>query len=139
LAGPVVPLTASISGAKELVGPADINAPAGPPAVMKVLVNGDPVTPPAGRSDDFQWPRRAIAPFGSDPVVATTTEPLPVMKSPQETTVAAPASDARPVAAAAPRRSASSNPASGNAGSNRAPYQTQQQRSPGFSFFSFFR
>jgi hypothetical protein len=100
-----------------------------------VLVNGEAVASPAGRADDFKWPRRAIAPVGSDPIVATTTEPIPVMKPAPETTVAAPNSETRPVAAANPG-------ARKTATTGRAPPPPQQQwqqpnRSPGF--FSFFR
>jgi len=100
-------------------------------SVVRVLVNGEAVASPAGRADDFKWPRRAIAPVGTDPVVATTTEPIPVMKPAPETTVAAPNSEVRPVAAAnaAARKTATTG---------RSPQQMQQpNRSPGF--FSFFR
>ena len=45
----------------------------------KVLVRGEPVRAPAGRADDFVWPRRGVAPFGSDPVVATTDLPMTPM------------------------------------------------------------
>ena len=136
LSGPVVPLTASVSGAKELIGSGHASESVGPAPVARVLVKGDALSPPAGRSDDFQWPRRSVAPFGTDPIVATTTEPLPAMKAPQETTVAAPSGEARPVAAAAPapRRSTTNTASTG-----RAPYQPYQPRNNGFSFFSFFR
>jgi hypothetical protein len=43
------------------------------------LVRGEPVRAPAGRADDFVWPRRGVAPFGSDPVVATTDLPMTPM------------------------------------------------------------
>jgi hypothetical protein len=98
-----------------------------------VLVNGEAVASPAGRADDFKWPRRAIAPVGADPIVATTTEPIPVMKPAPETTVAAPNSETRPVAAANPavRKTVTTSRA-------QPPPQWQQpNRSPGF--FSFFR
>jgi len=137
LSGPVIPLTVSATTASGLVGPGDATVAPGAASVTRVLVNGEPTSPPAGRSDDFQWPRRAIAPFGTDPIVATTTEPLPVMKGPQTTTVAAPSSENRPVAAAAPRRSPA---VAGSTTTGRGAYQAQQQqRRPGFSFFSFFR
>jgi hypothetical protein len=94
-------------------------------------VNGEAVLPPAGRSDDFAWPRRAIAPVGTDPVVATTTEPIPVMKPAPQTTVAAPNSEIRPVAAA--------NPAPRRVTTSRAQQQPWQQPSRNQGFFSFFR
>jgi hypothetical protein len=101
--------------------------------VGRVLVNGEAVASPAGRADDFKWPRRAIAPVGTDPIVATTTEPIPVMKPAPETTVAAPNSETRPVAAANPG-------ARKTVTTGRSPQQQQWQqpnRNPGF--FSFFR
>jgi hypothetical protein len=129
LAGPVVPLTASVAVSQDLIGGRDPDAAQVPKSVTRALINGEAITPPAGRADDFAWPRRGIAPLGADPVVATTTEPIPVMKPAPETTVAAPNSEVRPVAAAnaAPRRPVVRPP---------APLQQQQAR-PGF--FSFFR
>jgi hypothetical protein len=131
LAGPVVPLTASVSSPQELIGARDTSEVSAAKSVIRVLVNGEAVSPPAGRSDDFKWPRRVIAPIGTDPVVATTTEPIPVMKPAPQTTVAAPNAETRPVAAAnpAPRRTATT-------GRSQQPWQ-QPSRSQ--SFFSFFR
>ena len=131
LAGPVVPLTASAIAEQELIGSRDTGETPSSKSVVRVLVNGEAIASPAGRADDFKWPRRAIAPVGSDPIVATTTEPIPVMKPAPETTVAAPNSDIRPVAAVNPA-------ARKTATTGRAPAQLQQpSRSPGF--FSFFR
>ena len=75
--------------------------------MTRVLVNGEAIAPPAGRADDFKWPRRVIAPVGTDPIVATTTEPIPVMKPAPETTVAAPSGEmfVRSPPTPAPRRS----------------------------------
>jgi hypothetical protein len=131
LAGPVVPLTASVTTAQELIGSRDTGEVSSSKSVGRVLVNGEAVASPAGRADDFKWPRRAIAPVGTDPIVATTTEPIPVMKPAPETTVAAPNSETRPVAAANPG-------ARKTATTGRSPQQWQQpNRNPGF--FSFFR
>jgi hypothetical protein len=128
LAGPVVPLTASVTTSQELIGSKDTGASAVPKSVTRALVNGDAIAAPAGRADDFQWPRRGIAPVGADPIVATTTEPIPVMKPAPQTTVAAPNDETRPVSAApsAPRRTVV-----------RA--QPPQAPQPSRGFFSFFR
>jgi hypothetical protein len=131
LAGPVVPLTASVASAQELIGPRDTGDTSTPKSVTRVLVNGEAVLPPAGRSDDFAWPRRGIAPIGTDPVVATTTEPIPVMKPAPQTTVAAPNSEVRPVAAA--------NPAPRRITTGRAQPPSWQQPFRNQGFFSFFR
>jgi uncharacterized protein len=137
LSGPVLPLTASVTGQQELVGAGPSNPPVEQPVVRRVLQQGEPVPPPAGRSDDFQWPRREIAPFGKDPLVATTTDPLPVMKpAPAATTVPVPNEELRPVAAApsGQKRTASRTRES----RQQQPQQQQQQRNFG-GFFEFFR
>jgi hypothetical protein len=128
----VVPLTVSVTSAQELISPRDTGDASVPKSVTRVLVNGEAVLPPAGRSDDFAWPRRVIAPVGADPVVATATEPIPVMKPAPQTTVAAPNSEVRPVAAAnpAPRRTVTTSRA-------QSPSWQQPYRNQGF--FSFFR
>jgi hypothetical protein len=60
LAGPIVPLVASSVGTDQLLG-----APGSRPAVTdalaaRVLVKGEPLSAPAGRADDFAWPRRDV-------------------------------------------------------------------------------
>jgi hypothetical protein len=132
LAGPVMPLTAPVSvGDDSLAGGVNAKPVSDHVTVSRVLVKGEAVDTPAGRGDDFAWPRRGVAAFGADPVVATTTLPLPVMQgAPPKTTVMAPTADT-PVAA--PRRTAQRPPAPPK------PAQ-QQQRGGGFgSFFQFFR
>ena len=69
----------------------------------KVLVRGEPIPAPAGRADDFAWPRRDIAPVGSDPVVATTDLPM--------TPMVADRSGAITVAATAPTEGATTSSA----------------------------
>jgi hypothetical protein len=130
LAGPVLPLTAATTGAGEnLLGGANSSANPGHVTTTRVLVKGEAVEPPAGRGDDFTWPRRGVAPFGTDPVVATTTLPLPVMQPAPEKTVLAPSAEAP--AAPAVRRPAAPRPQQAQA--------PQRQQSSPFSFFQFFR
>jgi hypothetical protein len=131
LAGPVVPLTAPATTSQDLIGTQDAAAPPVPKSVTRALVNGEAIAPPAGRADDFQWPRRGIAPVGADPIVATTKEPIPVMKPAPQTTVAAPSDETRPVAVtpSAPRRTVV------RAQAPQYPQAFPQQR----GFFSFFR
>lgn len=104
LAGPVIPLTAIPSAAEGLAGGSDARTPVTLPSVSRVLVKGEALPPPAGRSDDFVWPRRGVAPFGSDPVVATTTDPVVVMRPAAEATVSAPKVDTRAIATSSARR-----------------------------------
>lgn len=79
LAGPAVPLIAERgSETDDLLG-GNARQPTSDAMAMKVLVRGEPIPAPAGRADDFAWPRRDIAPVGSDPVVATTDLPMTPM------------------------------------------------------------
>jgi hypothetical protein len=60
LAGPILPLVASSVGTDQLLGghgsrPAAVDALA-----ARTLVKGEPLAPPAGRADDFVWPRREV-------------------------------------------------------------------------------
>jgi hypothetical protein len=60
LAGPILPLEAPSIGTDQLLG-----GPAGPPVAtdalaVRVLVKGEPLSPPPGRADDFVWPRREV-------------------------------------------------------------------------------
>lgn len=83
LAGPIVPLVASSVGIEQLLGgagtvPAPIDSLA-----ARTLVKGEALIPPAGRADDFVWPRRdfgSVAAGGEAPVAATATEdPKPAL------------------------------------------------------------
>jgi hypothetical protein len=88
LAGPAVPLTAERGNeADELLGDNDHQLAADPIAT-KVLVRGEAIAAPAGRADDFVWPRRGVAPVGSDPVVATTDLPMTPMVAERNGTIA---------------------------------------------------
>jgi lysophospholipase L1-like esterase len=60
LAGPILPLVASSVGTDQLLG-----GPGAPPVAIdalaaRVLVKGEPLSAPAGRADDFAWPRREV-------------------------------------------------------------------------------
>ncbi len=75
LAGPVMPLVASSVGTDQLLGgpgtrPASVDALA-----ARTLVKGEPLAAPAGRADDYAWPRREIGreqARGDTPVAAAT-------------------------------------------------------------------
>jgi hypothetical protein len=75
LAGPILPLVASSVSADQLLGgpgtrPASVDALA-----ARTLVKGEALSPPAGRADDFAWPRREIGreqAKGDTPVASNT-------------------------------------------------------------------
>ncbi|MEH6949841.1 DUF459 domain-containing protein [Nitrobacter sp. NHB1] len=73
LAGPIIPLVASSVGTDQLLG-----GPGSRPAAIdglaaRTLVKGEPLSAPAGRADDFVWPRREVGlePAKADAPVAT--------------------------------------------------------------------
>jgi hypothetical protein len=59
-AGPIVPLVASSVGTDQLLGGPGSRPAAVDALAARTLVKGEPLTPPAGRADDFAWPRREV-------------------------------------------------------------------------------
>jgi hypothetical protein len=95
LFGPTVPLLAEHPIESEKLLGDDSQPPATDALVKKVLVMGEAISAPAGRADDFAWPRRDIAPLGTDPVVAMTDLPMTSMVAPNsETATAVPSASA---------------------------------------------
>jgi hypothetical protein len=76
IASPVMSLTAPPQGNQPLLGGAPVASPSADSVVTKVLVRGEPVEAPAGRADDFAWPRRdvvtATGVLPPDPVLPPT-------------------------------------------------------------------
>jgi hypothetical protein len=89
LAGPIVPLVASSVGTDQLLGGPGSRPAAVDALAAKTLVKGEPLTAPAGRADDFTWPRREVgreqakgevpvassSPDGATPVAAAPPPP----------------------------------------------------------------
>lgn len=77
LAGPILPLVASSVGTDQLLGgpgsrPASVDALA-----ARTLVKGEALAAPAGRADDYAWPRREIGreqAKGESPVASTAPD-----------------------------------------------------------------
>jgi hypothetical protein len=135
LAGPVMPLT-STRDSDELLGAGTPRQSITDAVASKVLVKGEALAAPAGRSDDFTWPHRGIAPVGSDPVVATTTLPMTPMQPEKPVAVAAaPASEpAKTRTVAAPAHAARPRPSAQQQAQQQA-QREQQQRPPSRPFF----
>jgi hypothetical protein len=89
LAGPILPLVASSVGTDQLLGGPGSRPAAVDALAARTLVKGEPLAPPAGRADDFMWPRRDI---GREQAKGET----PVASVAPEGTVAAPAAPAAP-------------------------------------------
>jgi len=60
LAGPIIPLVASSVGTDQLLGGPGSRPAAVDALAARTLVKGEPLAPPAGRADDFVWPRREV-------------------------------------------------------------------------------
>ena len=77
LAGPILPLVASSVGTDQLLGGAGSRPAAVDALAARTLVKGEPLAPPAGRADDFVWPRREVGreqAKGDTPVAAVSPE-----------------------------------------------------------------
>ncbi len=113
LAGPVLPLAASVAGSDELLGGRGVRPANTDPVATRVLTKGEPVSAAPGRADDFSWPRgqsAAVAPTAASagdepPAAAPAARPSNrKSRSGQAAQAAAPAKpQAAPANAAAAR------------------------------------
>jgi len=60
IAGPILPLVASSVGTDQLLGGAGTRPATVDALAARTLVKGEALSPPAGRADDFVWPRREV-------------------------------------------------------------------------------
>lgn len=60
MAGPIVPLVAASINADQLLGGPGSRPAAVDGLAARTLVKGEALAPPAGRADDFAWPRREV-------------------------------------------------------------------------------
>jgi hypothetical protein len=77
LAGPIVPLVAASISTDQLLGGPGSRPAAVDALAARTLVKGEPLAPPAGRADDYTWPRREVGreqAKGDTPVAATTPD-----------------------------------------------------------------
>jgi uncharacterized protein len=89
LAGPILPLVASSVGTDQLLGGPGSRPAAVDALAARTLVKGEPLAPPAGRADDFVWPRREV---GREQAKGET----PVAAVGPDGTVAAPGTPPKP-------------------------------------------
>ncbi|TMJ06040.1 MAG: DUF459 domain-containing protein [Alphaproteobacteria bacterium] len=135
IASPIMSLTAPKGAGDALLGAQPLrNAPADSVAT-RVLVRGEPMEAPAGRADDFVWPRR-------DVVTATGVLPPDPVEAPTPATATAGAPAASGVAAAPkpsaprPRREVQQAQESGGWGwfgrQQQQPFESRPQQQRGF-------
>jgi len=80
LAGPIVPLVAASISTDQLLGGPGTRPAAVDALAAKTLVKGEPLAAPAGRADDYAWPRREVGreqAKGDTPIAATTPDGSP--------------------------------------------------------------
>jgi uncharacterized protein len=77
LAGPIVPLVAASISTDQLLGGPGSRPAAVDALAAKTMVKGEPLAAPAGRADDYAWPRREVGreqAKGDTPIAATTPD-----------------------------------------------------------------
>jgi hypothetical protein len=77
LAGPIVPLVDSSVGTDQLLGGPGSRPAAVDTLAARTLIKGEALTPPAGRADDFAWPRREVGreqATGTNPVASVSPD-----------------------------------------------------------------
>jgi uncharacterized protein len=97
LAGPILPLVASSVGTDQLLGGPGSRPAAVDALAARTLVKGEPLAPPAGRAEDFVWPRREVGreqAKGETPVAAVS--PDGTVAPPADTAAVAPPKPKRP-------------------------------------------
>lgn len=102
LAGPILPLVASSVGTDQLLGGPGSRPAAVDPLAARTLVKGEALAAPAGRADDYVWPRREVGREQSKPdtPVASTTPAAPADSAAVAMAPAAPQKPRKPPAAA---------------------------------------
>jgi uncharacterized protein len=85
LAGPILPLTASSVGTDQLLGGPGARNLTIDALAARVLIKGESLSAPAGRADDFAWPRRDIGrerAKGETPTASTAPDGSARVKTP---------------------------------------------------------
>jgi len=116
-AGPVIPLTAAVisNGPEELLGgtkPA-ARAAAPDPLATRVLTKGEAIGAPAGRADDFSWPRGSVATVKADPEPPSVAKPAVAAAKPGTVAATSQRPDSDVQAQPQPKRPAPSRPPAG--------------------------
>jgi hypothetical protein len=99
LAGPIIPLVASSVGTDQLLGGPGSRPAAVDALAARTLVKGEPLAPPAGRADDFAWPRREVGreqAKGETPVASVAPDGAVAAPGTAATAAAAPAPPPKP-------------------------------------------
>lgn len=93
LAGPIVPLVAASISTDQLLGGPGSRPAAVDALAAKTMVKGEPLSAPAGRADDYAWPRREVGreqAKGDTPMATTTPDGSAAQGSPGAAAAIAP-------------------------------------------------
>ncbi|MGJ5080887.1 DUF459 domain-containing protein [Bradyrhizobium sp. HKCCYLS3013] len=130
VAGPILPLVASSVGTDQLLGGPGSRPAAVDALAARTLVKGEALSPPAGRADDFVWPRREVGREQAKEPPKELTRP----EAPMAATTPAEATPAAPTPAP-PRQKRLTAP---TAPGQQPPAQAQQPNQPGQGVREFF-
>lgn len=109
LAGPIVPLVAASISTDQLLGGPGSRPAAVDALAARTMVKGEALNPPAGRADNYSWPRREVGreqAKGDTPVASTSPDGTAASPNPNAALVtpAKPKKPAQPAQAAPPPR-----------------------------------
>jgi hypothetical protein len=110
IAGPVIPLTATVGGGNELLGGGGARPVASDSLATRVLIKGEPVTAPPGRADNFAWPRGAATTIREDDGTPAASAPQPGTVRPSRGGTAPAATETPAAPVAAPARTPAASP-----------------------------
>jgi hypothetical protein len=114
LAGPILPLVAASVNSDQLLGGPGTRPAAVDALAARTLVKGEALTPPAGRADDFLWPRREVGrePAKGDVPIANAAPGTPGATAPGVAGVpgAVPNAALAPPKPPAPKKPVQTNP-----------------------------
>ncbi|WP_316188044.1 MULTISPECIES: DUF459 domain-containing protein [unclassified Bradyrhizobium] len=130
VAGPILPLVASSVGTDQLLGGPGSRPAAVDALAARTLVKGEALSPPAGRADDFVWPRREV---GREQAKEPPKEPTRP-EAPMAATSPAEATPAAPGPVSPPRQRRLTTP---GAPTQQPPAQTPQPNQGVREFFGF--
>jgi hypothetical protein len=132
IASPIMSLTAPKGAGDALLGATPVRATAGDSVATRVLVRGEPIEAPAGRADDFAWPRRDIVTatgvLPPDPV----EPPTPVIATANAPAAAGVAAAPKQASAQRPRREQQQTNNNWGWFGQQRPYETRPQQDRGF-------
>ena len=131
LAGPIVPLVAASVNSDQLLGGPGTRPAAVDALAARTLVKGEALSPPAGRADDFAWPRREVGREQAKGDVPVANATPPERGTNPAANPSAPGAPGIPNAALAPPKP--QQPAV----KKPPPQATPSQASPFGNFFSF--